>query len=130
MEIIFEIVFQIFFELILQLVFEVLAEVGLHHFRRENRPPPRVSFAILGYALMGALAGGLSLLLFPELFLDTPRARAMNLIFLPVLAGVVMATLGAWRQRRDQDVIRLDRFAYGYLFALTMALVRFFFGGR
>jgi hypothetical protein len=116
--------------LILQLVVEVLAEVGLHHFRRENRPPQRARFAILGYALMGALAGGLSLLLFPELFLATPQARVLNLISLPILAGGVMAMLGAWRQRREQQLIRLDRFAYGYLFALTMALVRFFFATR
>ena len=39
-----------------------------------------------------------------------------------------MAGIGAWRRRRDQELIRLDRFAYGYLFALAMAAIRFAFG--
>jgi len=38
-----------------------------------------------------------------------------------------MAILGAWRARRGQQVLRIDRFAYGYLFALSIALVRFYF---
>jgi hypothetical protein len=37
-----------------------------------------------------------------------------------------MALIGIWRDRRGQEPIRLDRFAYGYLFALSLALVRFF----
>ena len=39
----------------------------------------------------------------------------------------LMATIGAWRIRRGQAVWRIDRFAYGYLFALGLALVRFQF---
>jgi hypothetical protein len=38
-----------------------------------------------------------------------------------------MGAIGAWRRRRDKAVIRLESFAYGYCFALSMALVRFFF---
>jgi hypothetical protein len=45
-----------------------------------------------------------------------------------VLAGVAMAALGAWRRRRDEEPILLDRFAYGFLFAFVMAAVRFFWG--
>ena len=36
--------------------------------------------------------------------------------------------LDAWRRRREDELVRLDKFAYGYLFALAMALVRFYFG--
>jgi hypothetical protein len=46
----------------------------------------------------------------------------------PGRAGLAMMARGAWRRRRDQELIRLDKFAYGYLFALAMALVRFNFG--
>jgi len=38
-----------------------------------------------------------------------------------------MSAMGYWRARRGQAVLRIDRFAYGYLFALTFALVRFWF---
>ena len=37
--------------------------------------------------------------------------------------------LGRWRARRGDDVLRIDRFACGYLFALSLALVRYFFAG-
>jgi hypothetical protein len=37
--------------------------------------------------------------------------------------------MGAWRARRGQQVLRIDRFAYGYLFALSLGLVRFYFAG-
>lgn len=39
---------------------------------------------------------------------------------------LTMSVLGWWRAGRGQDVVRLDRFGYGgYLFALSLALVRF-----
>jgi hypothetical protein len=38
-----------------------------------------------------------------------------------------MTIMAARRARRGQPVLRIDRFAYGYPFALSIALVRFFF---
>ena len=52
--------------------------------------------------------------------------RILTLLLVPGLAGLAMNALGAWRLRRDQALIRLDRFGYAYLFALGMSLVRFF----
>ena len=43
----------------------------------------------------------------------------------PLAAGTAMAALGAWGRRREEKTIRLDRFGYGFAFALSMALVRF-----
>jgi hypothetical protein len=53
--------------------------------------------------------------------------RVANLVLTPLAAGLMMSLMGAWRRRRGDDLIRLDRFSYGVLFALAMALVRFFF---
>jgi hypothetical protein len=39
-----------------------------------------------------------------------------------------MASVGAWRRRRELETIRLDSFAYGFCFAFFMALVRFAWG--
>jgi len=39
-----------------------------------------------------------------------------------------VAALGAWRRRRDQPTVLLDRFAYAFIFAMAMALVRLKFG--
>jgi hypothetical protein len=129
MEILFELVFHVLNELVIQVVFESFAEVGLRHARKPSRKPPNPWLAAIGYVLLGAIAGFLSLLIFPTLFMPSHGARLANLLIAPVLAGGVMAALGAWRRRHDQELIRLDRFAYGYLFALAMAVVRFAFGG-
>ena len=68
----------------------------------------------------------MSLLAFPTNLV--PEAwRVANLVATPLAVGGIMAAIGAWRARRGGSVLRIDRFAYGYLFALSLALVRFFF---
>jgi len=117
-------------ELLLQVVFEVLAEFGLRSlgepFRR-TRDATSPWLATLGYTIYGAIAGGLSLLVFPLAVLQNPVARIANLAITPLLSGLAMSLMGAWRRRRGDDLIRLDRFSYGVMFALAMALVRYFF---
>lgn len=124
-----EFLFELIGELLLQIVVEILVELGLRPLSstREHRPNPWL--AALGYALFGALAGGVSLWLLPELLVRDETWRIVNLIFTPVLAGLAMALLGTWRARRGQVQLRIDRFSYAYLFALCMALVRFHFAG-
>ena len=133
MEIFFELLLaalQILGELLLQVVLEVLAELGLRSVREPfRRPEPIHPFmAAVGYALFGAIAGGASLWLFPNLFIGTRSLRLMNLVVTPVAAGLMMSAIGAWRRRRDETLIRIDRFGYGFLFALSMAAVRFAWG--
>jgi hypothetical protein len=113
-EIIFEILFGFFGELILQLVGEILLEIGLHSVAEPFRKKPSPFFAAIAYALFGAVIGGLSL-------------RVANTALSPIIAGLSMAAIGKWRAKRGQDVLRIDKFAYGYLFALGFALVRFGF---
>ena len=38
---------------------------------------------------------------------------------------LILEVIGAWRARRGQPVLRIDRFACASLFALALALVRF-----
>ena len=133
MEILFElllIVLQFLGEIVLQIVFETLGEVGLRSLREPfRRPePPHPVLAAIGYALLGAIAGGISLWLFPKLFITTEWLRIANLVVTPVAAGGAMCLVGYWRRKRDQALIRLDRFAWGFLFALAMAIVRFAWG--
>lgn len=128
MEIIFEILFSFVGEFVVQVVLEVLAEIGLHSMRETWRRPPNPWLAAVGYALFGTIAGGLSLLFLPNLLVHSHTLQLVNVILTPIAAGLAMMAMGAWRRRRDQETIRLDKFAYGYLFALAMALVRFNFG--
>ena len=129
MEFIFELLFEIFGELLLQIVFELLAEFGWRSLQQPFKQAPNPLLAGVGYALFGAVAGGLSLWWFPNLFIASPVGRIANVIVTPILSGAAMAALGAWRRRRDQPTVLLDRFAYAFIFAMSMALVRLRFGG-
>jgi hypothetical protein len=128
-EFLFEILFEFLGELLLQVLAEALVEVGLHSLAAPFRKKPNPYLATIGYVAFGAAAGGLSLLVFPALFIGSHTGRIANAIVTPFIAGAAMMAIGAWRRRRDQEPILLDRFAYGYLFALVMALVRLRFGG-
>lgn len=128
MELFLELLLQLLGELLLQLALEICFELGLQSiaapFRRKSNP----LFAAIGYALFGSIAGALSLAAFPTLFIVSHPGRLTNLALTPILAGCAMVAIGSWRRSRDQELVRLDRFAYGYLFALAMAPVRFSFG--
>jgi hypothetical protein len=113
-------------ELIFQVGGELLAELGLRSMRESFRHTPNPVIAAFGYLLLGAIAGGLSLLVLPSLLLASHTGRVVNLVLTPLAAGFVMSRLGAWRRTKDQEVVRITHFTYGYLFALGMALVRFF----
>lgn len=111
-------------ELLLQLVAEALVELGAHWLRNPLRGPTKAWLAALAYALLGAGVGGISLQIFPANFVYGPW-RIANLVLTPVAAGLAMCLAGHWRARRGHAVLRIDRFACGYLFALSFALVRY-----
>ena len=121
-----EILVEVLGEFILQALGEALVELGLHSLAEPFRRPPNPWLAALGYTLFGAIFGALSLLVFPHNLVPGPW-RWVNLAATPIAVGGVMAALGAWRARRGDAVLRIDKFSYGYLFALSFALVRFFF---
>jgi hypothetical protein len=126
MEVLIELLLEVLGESLLQLVLQALAEAGLHVVRRPHRDdePARPALRTLGYALGGALIGGLSLLALPDLMVPRPGARIANLVFSPVLAGMAMVALGHWRSPHGHPPALLNRFVYGYVFAFSLALVR------
>lgn len=107
----------------------MLVEWGLQSLVAPFRRDTNVWLAVLGYLLLGALFGGLSLWLLPHPLTRDGWPRLANLVITPVLAGLAMTLLGLWRARRGDPVLRIDRFACGYLFALAVAVVRFNFAG-
>lgn len=120
-----EAIFEVLGEFLLQVVGEALIELGFHSLAEPFQKPPNPWLAAIGYALFGSILGGLSLLAFPNNLVPEPW-RLLNLVATPFAVGALMVAMGAWRARRGQPVLRIDRFAYGYLFALALALVRFF----
>ncbi|HXF10711.1 MAG TPA: hypothetical protein VN625_08005 [Desulfuromonadaceae bacterium] len=130
MEAVLEVILQIFFELLLQFIGEVACEFGLQSLSEIFHRKPNPWLAGIGYILLGAGIGGLSLLVARSTFIHHPTLRIANLFLTPLLAGLLMAAIGHWRRKRGQDLIRLDRFGYGFLFAFSMALVRFLYATR
>ena len=122
-------VVQLLAELLLQLLAEALAEFGLEAIREAVRPsrPGRPLVAAIGYVLLGALFAFLSLWPFPHSFAHHAWLRLANLVIAPSITGLALVALGRWRVRRGQGALYLHRFSYGFLFALTFALVRFAF---
>ncbi len=125
----FEFVIELVFEGLLQIGGELLVELGARSLgetiaSREERNP---ILAGLGYALLGLIAGGLSLLIFPEAIARSERFHGINVLVAPALAGLGMAGLGWLLERSGKRRLRIDSFVYGFIFALPMSLVRFYF---
>ena len=130
--IIFEFLLQIFLEFLLQIFIEMLFYLGWSSVAEEiERKPVRNPYlAFIGYGLLGLVAGGLSLLVFPKLFVHHAALRVANLIITPVLVGFAMSAFGAWRECKGFTSIKVDGFAYGFIFAFGMALIRYWFGAK
>jgi len=120
-----EFILELVAEFALQLFGELLIEVGLQAIADAFRRPAGPWLSAFGYAMLGGLVGGATLWVFPSHLVSSQVLRLVNLIASPLLAGLCMAWLGSWRAERGQRVLRIDTFAYGYLFALALALVRF-----
>lgn len=122
-----EVLIQIFGEIILQAFGEALVELGLHSLAEPFRKPPNPYLAAFGYVLFGSIFGGISLLVLPDHLTSAGPIRIVNLIITPIVVGLCMVAIGAWRKRRGDTILRIDKFFYGYLFALSFALIRFQF---
>ena len=124
-----ELFLEIIFEGLLQLGSQLLVELGYRGLAetiapRQDRNPILAGF---GYALLGLIVGGLSLFIFPEAIARGERFHAINVLVAPALAGLGMAGLGWLLERSGRRRLRIDSFAYGFIFALPMSLVRFYF---
>ncbi len=118
MSILLELLFELLLELILQFGFRLLAEP----FQKRRIQSPIL--AGIGSCLLGCIAGFFSLLIYDGHFLHSPTLRLANLVITPPLAGLLIASIGRLRERRGKSTMRLDTFIHGFLFALTMVLVR------
>ncbi|MFZ6778089.1 hypothetical protein ACO0LD_14760 [Undibacterium sp. Ji83W] len=113
---------EFFFEILLQLAFEVLELVFTSGIERRERGPRSPLVTAIAYIAFGIIAGFVSLWIFPQAFIHSSLGRIINLILTPVLMGFLAAVFAAWR---TGDGLRLWRFINAYVFALSLALVRF-----
>lgn len=111
----------------LQLVAELALEIGLEGFARARHRSRSVhpAIAFFGYLLLGAAMGALSLWLFPASFIGSHTWRSLNLLLTPLLAGLVMSSVGRLRSRGKGAHTWLSTFMTGWGFAFGMAIVRY-----
>ncbi len=82
------------------------------------------------YGLLGLLAGALSFVVLPHRLvnLESPFGfRGISLLISPIIAGLVLSSVGAVMRTWGKRVTPIEMFWYGFAFALGMALIRFFF---
>ena len=125
---------EILIELIGQTLLYFTAEVCTASIARnlsKNKAPEKskvssISAAVI-YATIGYFSGLSSLLIFPNHLITNPNLRSASIILIPVLLGLVMRQIGISLKKRCKDVVRLDSFPYGFLFAFTFGIARALF---
>ena len=122
-----EFILEILGEFLIQVIGELLVELGIHTLAEPFRKPPNPLLAAIGYFLFGAIFGSISLLIVSSYLVTNKTWQIINLLVTPLAVGLCMSAIGMWRTKRGKAVLRIDRFSYGYLFALAFALIRFFF---
>jgi hypothetical protein len=131
-EIILELLAQFLMELLFHGVLEMLGRGvgrGLASATKKDSAPFNPLLEVCCYVLMGAIAGGVSLWLVPLHLLKTPTLQILGLVITPTILGFLFELFGRWKTTNDKPRYMLDRFSYGFTFALTMGLIRFFFAG-
>ncbi len=124
---------EILFELLLQFLLEVVVQGGFElgfrglaePFRKDRRP--NIWLGLLAYTGMGALSGIVSIWLIPMHLVKHPLLQYGSLALTPIALGFLFEWLGRRREAKGKPKMLLDRFSYGFVFALTMGLIRFWF---
>lgn len=117
---------EILAEIFLQFFIELLVELGIHGLKAKASPlHPVLAFFV--YVMLGTGFGVLSSVFLQQRFLDGQMAAFANLAITPVVVGAAFGLIGAWRTKHGMTLVRMDKFFYGYTFALAFALARYWF---
>jgi hypothetical protein len=114
-------------EFLLQLLAGAIVDVA-NRFLGEIFETPRATNVVvsaLSYSVFGALAGVLSISIFPHPLVRPSRIHGISLLVSPLATGLVMSLIGSMLRRRDKRVVQIESFSYGFAFAFGMACVRF-----
>jgi hypothetical protein len=113
-------------QLLLEVFGEVLLELGIGVFKsvfeRQNREPV---IAAVGYLLLGAVLGALSLWILPERLLRPAQIPGLSLVIAPLAGGVAMHLWGKYRRSHGHSTTNLATFHCGAALLFSYALVRF-----
>lgn len=126
-----EFLLEAFLELIAAAVLDLVSRALLGLFRgvAEAVKDNQVLVGI-AYALLGAFAAGLSLLVLPHPLVHRQhpsRFHGISVLISPIIVGFVLSAVGRILRRLGKKVTPVETFWYGFAFALGMAAVRLLF---
>lgn len=128
-ELLLELLLELFFEAAFEFVVEILGALILRGlatmFETFEFDNPFVASIV--FALLGGVAGGLSLVAFPHPLFRPSRVPGLSVVISPILTGFGMSLVGKTLRNRNKKTIQIENFGYGFAFAFGMALVRFIF---
>lgn len=116
---------------LLQVLLELLIDIGLYwpwdsaSSRRKRGEPKYNALTALVWAALGGVLGGLSLFVLPNLLIQNPTARIVNLFVTPLFAGIFGFLVSALRSRKHPAVTPKAHFWFAVWFSLAFSLVRF-----
>ena len=128
LEVVFELLFEFFGELILQLGFEALGDTfKLGWQRLTGRETGTTVKREVGWSVVtGIVCGGITLLIFPALAIRVPMLQLLNVLAAPLVAGLLVERVRAWRESRRE--FSMPVFGYAALFGMAFAMTRWMFG--
>ena len=128
-EFLLELLLELFGEFLLEFAVTALMDLALRAIVKvfETFRLANTVLASITYVLLGALAGGLSLLIFPHPLVHASRLHGINLLVSPLVTGLAMSLIGSILSRQGKKVTRIESFGYGFSFAFGIALVRYLF---
>jgi hypothetical protein len=125
MEILLEFLAELILEVFVQGIFELGGRGVFSTLRKDSPTNPWLT--ICGYLLMGVISGAISVWISPMHLLKSPAMQILNLVITPITLGAIFEAMGRWRHNHDKTRYKVDRFLYGFTFALTMGLIRYVF---
>ena len=119
-----EVLFEAFIEIVCEGLTSLLTRRISKLFKSISDVNPIATTFALG--MLGALVGFLSVVVYPHPLVHPSRLHGVSVIASPLITGFVMAQLGRLLRNHGRKVVPIESFGYGFMFALAMALVRFF----
>ncbi len=121
---ILEIFAEVFIQIFAEGFVDLFGRLFSGFFSREGAS--RAGWTVLS-ALIGALTGFLSVAIFPAHGITLQWLRLLNLALTPCAAGYLMSRIGDLYEAKDKPTTQIESFTNGFVFALAMALVRYFY---
>lgn len=118
-----DILVEVFLQLVAESVVALIDRWFRNLFTESNVRSPIA--AATGYFFLGLVFGVLSIFVVPHPLVRPSKIHGISLLISPLITGLIMSQIGVWIRKREFRAARIESFAYGFIFAFGIAIVRF-----